>query len=118
MKLIQTLADVHALKAQKHLPSFYVEEIESQFLVWYEAENEGEPIDTFSLPSHACIYHLEQEEDEYVIMDDILAIEFVELERVGGDTYYRIGKMLEHEMSIIYFLEGTLSPKIELWLAN
>lgn len=46
---IQTMADVHALEADKHLPPFYVEVVKNQFLIWYEAESEGESLDKFSL---------------------------------------------------------------------
>lgn len=35
MKVIQTMADVLAFKADERLPSFYVGEVEHQFLMWY-----------------------------------------------------------------------------------
>jgi len=60
---IQTLSDVQVLERGKNLPSFYIEEIKNQFLLWYEAENDGEKIQDFSLPSHACIYHFDHAND-------------------------------------------------------
>lgn len=118
MKRIQTMADVHALKAEEHLPSFYVEEIKNQFLTWYEAENEGESVDNFSLLNHSCIYHFDEEKDMQFIIDCIANVEYVEVENIEGQKYFRIGLMQDHQMSIIYFLEGTLPRRIEMWLAN
>lgn len=118
MKLIRTMADVHALKAEEHLPSFYIEEIKNQFLMWYEAENEGESVDDFSLLHDSCIYHFDEEEDMHLIMDCIADVEYVEVENIEGKNYFRIGLMQDHQLTIIYFLEGTLPRRIEVWLAN
>ncbi|MBS4207118.1 hypothetical protein [Bacillus sp. FJAT-50079] len=118
MKRIQRMKDVHVLKTRKHLPSFYVEEIENQFLMWYEAENEGESLKEFSLLNHSCIYHFDKEEDMQMLVDYIGDVEYVEVENVAGKKYFRIGLMQDHHISIIYFLEGTLPRKTERWLTN
>ena len=87
---IQTMADVHALEADEHLPPFYVEEVKSQFLIWYEAENEGESLDKFSLPSYSCIYHFDKEEDMKVLIDRMNALEFVDVEKTDGKKYFQL----------------------------
>ncbi|GAA4067324.1 hypothetical protein [Amphibacillus indicireducens] len=115
---IQTMADVHALEADEQLPSLYVEEIKNQFLIWYEAENEGESLDEFSLPSYSCIYHFDREEDMQVLIDHMNALEFVDVEKIEGQKYFRIGLMQDHQMSLIYFLERTLPRKTERWLES
>ena len=118
MKVIRTKADVLALKADEHLPSFYVDEIYQQFIGSYEAENEGEEIEVFSLPVHACIYHFNDKKDWQVLKKLMPHIEYVDTEIVDGCKYYRIGIMQDHQMSIIYLLEGTLPQKAEQWLGN
>src|SRR5699024_2411385 len=115
---IQMMADVHALEADEHLTSFYVEEVKNQFLIWYEAENEGESLDEFSLQPYSCIYHFDKEEDMQMLIDYMNALEFVDVERADGKKYFRIGLMQDHQMSIIYFLEGTLPRKTEHWLES
>src|SRR5690625_3237480 len=109
MKVIQTLADVQSLKNDERLPSFYVEEIYNQFLWTYESVAEGEAIDDFSLESYTCIYHFDDENDLQMLVKFAESIEYVDTEVVGGIKYFRIGIMQGHEMSVIYFLEGTLS---------
>ena len=118
MKVIQILADVQALERDEHLPSFYIDEIESQFRLWYEAENKGEEIQEFSLPSWACIYHFNQATDVRMLESYLSDIEYVEIERIDGVKYFRIGIMKDHQMSIIYFLEGTLPYRIEKCLEH
>ena len=119
MRRIQKMVDVHALKMEKHLPSFYVEEIKNQFLMWYEAENECESLKEFCLSNHSCIYHFDKKEDIQMLVDYIDDVEYVEVEEnVAGQKYFRIGFMQDHHMSIIYFLEGTLPRRIERWLAK
>jgi hypothetical protein len=90
--------------------------IESQFLEWYEAENNGESVTTFRLESHSCLYHLESKKDTSFISDQLLHIEFVEYETIEENRYFRIGLMKDHEMSLVYFLKGTIEQKIEGWL--
>lgn len=118
MKVIQTLADVQALERDEHLPSFYIEEIKNQFLLWYEAENEGEEIKDFSLPSYACICHFNHSNDGRMLQNYVNDIEYVDIERMDGVKYFRIGIMQDHQMSIIYFLEGTLPYRTEKWLEH
>lgn len=120
MKVIQTLADVNSLKDDGRLPSFYVDEIYQQFIGSYEAENEGESLDEFSLPPHACIYHFDKKEDVQMLVDNVGSLEYVDVDKVEGKKYFRIGLMQEqdHEISVIFFLEGTLPDKTEKWLEN
>src|SRR5690625_2217737 len=115
---IQTLSDVQALEQGEHLPAFYIEEIKSQFRRWYEAEDEGEKIQDFSLPSHACIYHFNHRNDWRILQSYVNDIEYVDTERIDGLKYFRIGIMQDHQMSIIYCLGGTLPYKTEKWLEN
>lgn len=116
MKKIQTIADIEELKARNTLPLAYIQVIEMQFVEWYEAEGEGKPYATFQLPNHTCIYHLEDETDTGIIMDQIINVEFVDIEEGEGWKCFRVGLMQDHQMIIIYFLEGTLPRKIEKWL--
>lgn len=118
MKVIQTMENVHALEKAERLPTFYLEEIKNQFLMWYEEENDGEDIEDFYLPSYACIYHLNHENDLRMLQNCLNDIEYVDTERINGIKYFRIGIMKEHQVSIIYFLEGTLPFKTEKWLEN
>ena len=118
MKVIQTLADVQSLKNDERLPSFYFKEIYNQFLWTYESVAEGEVIDNFSLEPHACIYHFNDETDLQMLEKFAESIEYVDKEVVGSIKYFRIGIMQDHEMSVIYLLEGTLPYKTERWLEN
>lgn len=118
MKVIQTLADVHSLKDDGRLPSFYVNEIYLQFIGSYEAENEGESLDEFSLLPHSCIYHFDKEEDMQMLVDNVGALEYVDVDKIEGKKYFRIGLMQDHQMSIFFLLEGTLPRKTEQWLEN
>lgn len=47
------------------------------------------------------------------------SIEYVDAEVVDDMKYFRIGIMHDHdEISVVYFLEGTLPYKTEKWLEN
>lgn len=116
---IQTLADVHSLKDDECLPSFYIKEIYHQFIGTYEAMATDVEIDSFSLPSHACIYHFNDMNDWQMLQELLENIEYVDTEVVDEMKYFRIGIMQDHGMlSVIYFLEGTLPYKTEKWLEN
>lgn len=52
------MADVHSLKDDERLPSFYIKEIYHQFIGSYEAMADDEEIDEYVLPLHGSIYHL------------------------------------------------------------
>lgn len=114
MKRIQTYADIEMLEQEEKLPVFYIDEIKRQLLGIYEAEGENESLTTYSLPNYACIYHLNKSDDKQWLFEKIQQFEFVEVEK----GYYRIGIMEDHQMSLVYFLKGTFSEKIETWLAN
>lgn len=116
MRVIQTLADVQALENDEHLPSFYIEEIKSQFLLWYESENDGEEIHEFTLPLHTGIYHLNHREDADMIEEHVNDIEFIDIGQMGEMKYFRIGIMRDHQMSVIYVLKGKLPYETESWL--
>jgi|SRR5699024_1175135 len=116
MKVIRTLADVQSLENDEHLPLFYVEEINNQFVWSYEAESDGEELEAFTLPLHACIYHFNHEDDLQMLVKHVNNIEYVDTEIVEGTKYFRIGIMHDHEIFVIYFLEGTLPYKTEKWL--
>lgn len=118
MKVIRTLADVHSLKDDERLPSFYFKEIYNQFLGSFEAMADDEDIDSFSLPAHACIYHFNHESDWQMLPKLVNNIEYVDTVIADGVKYFRIGVMQDHEMSVIYFIEGTLPYKTEKWLEN
>ncbi|RDW21368.1 hypothetical protein CWR48_02890 [Oceanobacillus arenosus] len=114
MRRIQTFADIKALKQTENLPALYIEEIKQQFVGMFEAEGEGKTLDTFSLPTHACLYHLNESDDKHWLFGLIEQVEFIEVEK----EYYRIGIMQDHQMNIVYFLKGTFTEIIETWLAN
>lgn len=118
MKVIQSWADVQSLTEDEHLPSFYVEEIEKQFLLWYESENNGESIQDFFLPRESCIYHFNHVKDIEVLQKYVNNIEYIEAKTIKDEKYFRIGIMEDHQMSLIYFVEGTLPYKTEKWLEN
>jgi hypothetical protein len=118
MKIIQTIADIEELKARSTIPFIYLKEIEAQFLEWYEAEGEDDELVKFRLPFPSCIYHLEDQEDASFIADHILEIEYIEKEETEECGYFRIGLMKGHQMSLVYFLEGTLGERFEQWLQN
>jgi|SRR5699024_8540254 len=118
MRVIRTLADVQSLKDDERLPSFYFEEIYNQFLWTYESVAEGEAIDDFSLAPHTCIYHFDEEDDLQMLEKFAESIEYVDTQVIEGLKYFRIGIMQDHEISVIYFLEGILPYKTEKWLDN
>ncbi|MEI3610187.1 hypothetical protein [Pseudogracilibacillus sp. SO10305] len=109
---IQTMADIQALQKNKDLPSFYIEEIKYQFSMWYEADNDGESLYEFCLPPYSCIYHFDKATDINVFTALWNEIEYVDVEKINGQKYFRIGIMHDHEMSIIYALEKTLPRRI------
>jgi len=115
---IQTLADVQSLANDECLPHFYIEEINEQFRWFYEAENEGEEIEEFSLSAQACIYHFNDEKDRQMLEKQVDAIEYVDMEEIDEAKYFRIGIMQDHQMSVIYFLAGTLPIDVEKCLEN
>lgn len=112
------MADIQALQQNKKLPSFYVEEIKYQFSMWYEAENDGESLYEFCLPPHSCIYHVDEVEDINRFIELLKKKEYVDVEKIDGQKYFRIGFMDDHEMSIVYLLEKTLPEKIEKLLES
>ncbi|MED0665950.1 hypothetical protein P4T04_06415 [Bacillus badius] len=116
MKMIQTLADIEVLKVWSTLPLPYIKVIEQQFMERYEAEGNGESITAFRLPTESCLFHLEDDSDTQLLLDYLIKAELVEYKATGDLMYYQISLMNDHQMSLIYFLEGTLSPKIEQWL--
>lgn len=118
MKRIQTMVDVQALEKEEHLPSYYKREIKDQFLLYYDFEGEGEAMESFSLPIHNCIYLLEDEEDGKMILDQLMKIEFVDIEGSAERRYFRIGIMHDHQMSTLYCLEGVLSDELEKYLVS
>ncbi|MBG9550261.1 hypothetical protein [Cytobacillus firmus] len=113
MKIIQCIADIEELKSRSTIPLPYLNIIETEFFEWFEAEGNGEPIIAFRLPTHSCIYHLEDEQDTSFIANQILKIEFVEYETAADRKYFRLGLMNEHEMSLVFFLEGTIEQRME-----
>jgi hypothetical protein len=113
MKRIQSIADIEELKARGTIPHHYLVVIDTQFQEWYEAENTGESLDVFQLPIDSCIYHLEDEKDGGFILDQLIHVEYVEIEEVDGYKYFRIGIMNDHQMNLVFFLEGTLQPRTQ-----
>lgn len=118
MKIIQSIADIEKLKERSALPTKYIKIIEDQFLEWYESENEGEPLVSFRLPNHTCMYHLENENDGEFIYKQLIHLEFVDVEENEEVKYLRMGIMDDHQMHLVYVLEGTLEPSFEEWLKN
>ncbi|WP_433744952.1 hypothetical protein [Falsibacillus pallidus] len=116
MKIIQCLADLEELKSRSTIPISYLRVIETQFLEWFEAEGADESFVSFRLPRESCIYHLENQQDSGFIVNQLLQVEFVEYETADDHRYFRMGLMNEHEMSIVFFLEGTINEKLEEWL--
>lgn len=116
MKTIRTFADIEKLKEMGTIPIEYVTAIESEFLDWFEAEGTGESQKEFEMPQHTCMYHLEDNHDIAFLSNQILDIEYVEKEELEDCNYFRIGLMNDHEMNLVYFLEGTLEQRFEEWL--
>ena len=108
--------DLERLKEMGRIPLEYVSVIESEFMNWFEAEGAGESLMTFEMSHHACMYHLEDNNDTTFLSNQILNIEFVEEEELEDCVYFRIGLMNDHQMNMVYFLEGTLDQKFEEWL--
>jgi len=61
---------------------------------------------------------LEHEEEEDYLLRQLKDIKFVETKQMDGFMYFRIGVLYDNETNVIYFLEGTLHPKLEQWLSN
>ncbi|MFD2679255.1 hypothetical protein [Bacillus seohaeanensis] len=113
MKRIQTIADIEALKIQSNIAKSFLNVVELEFMNWFEAEGTEESLTSFRLPNHACIYYLEGERDTSFIANQSLFIEYVEKEVTDDCTYFRIGIMNDHEMSVIFFVEGMLDEQFE-----
>lgn len=118
MQRIQSIADIQQLQQKQQFPNPYLEILYQQFKQWFEATSEYDDLLTFQLPTYACIYHLDNEEDTGFLMDQIIHVEYVETDKVDGMKYFRIGLMQDNHMSLIFFPEGTLAPKIEKWLES
>jgi hypothetical protein len=116
LKIIQTLSDIEELKARGNVNLNYLRVIEEEFINWFKAEGNAESLTSFRLPNEACIYHLEEKEDASFISSQMLSIEYIEKETSEDCVYYRIGIMNDHQMSLLYFLEGTFGLSFEQWL--
>lgn len=104
---IQTTDDVNRLNLEDGLPASYVKEIDFYFKAWVEEINERR------LPSHACIYHFDKEDDGQMLMNHLHEIEYVDVETASDGKHFRIGLMQDHQMSLIFVLSGVLLPGIE-----
>lgn len=113
MKIIQTLSDIEELKARGNVDLNYLKIIEEEFINWFEAEGNGESLTSFRLQNDSCMYHLEEKEDASFISSQMLSIEFIEKESIEDCGYFRVGIMNDHQMSLIYFLEGTFDSYFE-----
>jgi hypothetical protein len=116
MKRLQTIADIEELKTRGNIATSFLNVIESEFMDWFEAEGTGESLTSFRLPNHSCMYLLEDDKDTNLIVEQIVNIEFIEKEVTNDCSYFRIGLMNDHQMNLIFFLEGTLDSKYEQWL--
>ncbi|MFD1734995.1 hypothetical protein ACFSCX_00315 [Bacillus salitolerans] len=116
MKMIQHISDIEELKARSSVPIEYIKEIESEFLSWYEAEETGETLIEFRLPTESCMYHLEGKEDAQFIVKQMLHVEYIEKEELVDCSYFRIGIMNDHQMNVLFFVEGTIDKRFEQWL--
>lgn len=115
MKEIQTIADLNALKQQEHIPNHYVEEIIQQFLAW-QRELSDEELESLQFPLQICMYHLDNQEDAEILLNLKHDIEYVNLEKIEGTKFFRIGLMQEHQISLLFVLENILSKEIKKWL--
>ena len=113
---IRRISEIERLKELGRIPLEYVKAIESEFVTWFEAEGTGESLIEVEMPQHACMYHLEDKNDITFLSNQILNIEFVEKEELPDCVYFRIGIMNDHQMNLVYFLEGTLEQRFERWL--
>lgn len=118
LKIIQSIADIEELKARNNLPLAYIRIIETQFIDWYEAEGSREGIRNFRLPGGSCIIHLENDQDSNMVLDQWMNIEFVEHENINQCQFFRVGVMSDHQMHLLFFLEGTIHPLLEKRLKN
>ncbi|PKG24282.1 hypothetical protein [Niallia nealsonii] len=116
MKIIKTLSDIEELKARGNIDFNYLKALEEEFINWFEAEGNGELLKSFRLPNWSCIYHLEEKDDANFIASQMLHLEYVEKESKDNCMYFRIGIMNDHQMILLYFLEGTFDSHFEQWL--
>ncbi|KMY55627.1 hypothetical protein AC623_18225 [Bacillus sp. FJAT-27231] len=114
--MIQALADIEALKVFSILPLPYIKVIEEQFLEWYEARNNGESAMVFRLPSESCLLHLEDESDTQLLLNHLIKVISIDYKEIEDLKYYRMELLDNHQLNLIYFLEGTLHPRLEKWL--
>lgn len=116
MKRIRKITDIEELKEMGSIPLDYVTVIESEFITWFEAEGVGDSLDEFEMPQYACMYHLDDKHDTTFLSIQKVNIEFVEKEELKGCAYFRIGIMNDHQMNLVYVLEGILDHDFEEWL--
>lgn len=118
MQIIQSLADLEMLKILYKLPNEYTKVIEQHFMKRYEAEGNGQTILGFRLPDESCIYHLSKEDDEHIILQHINNIQDIKVKQIEGKTYFEIEVLVDGNVSIYIFLEGTFDGWTEQWLSN
>ncbi|WP_156505903.1 hypothetical protein [Bacillus sp. SJS] len=116
MERVTRFLNISELETKGTFPHLFIDIVKMQFLDWYKAEGTGESLEDFCLSSSSCIYILETEKDDQFLLQNLLDIEFVEREECKGCVYFRIGFMNDHQMNLVYFLEGSIGDRLEKWL--
>lgn len=109
---IQTIEDVYKLKLKDCLPVSNEKELEYCFKAWLEEINER------TLPSHACMYHFDHEEDGKMLVNHLYEIEYVDVETAPNGKYSQIGFMQSHQIFLIFILQRLSPREVENWLED
>ncbi len=118
MQMIQSLADLGMLKIMYTLPAKYTKVIEQHLMKRYEAEDNSVNMVGFRLPTEACIYHLTSRNDEHELLQHINDYQHVKVKSIGDKRYFEIKVVVDGDVNIYLFLEGTLDGWTEQWLSN
>ena len=118
MQMIQSLADLEMLKILYNLPYEYSKVIEQHLMERYEVEGNGGNVLGFRLHDESCIYHLTKEDDEHELLQHINNFQYVKVNRLGDKNYFEIKVVVNDDVNIYLFLEGTFDSRTEQWLSN
>lgn len=118
MKKIQTINDIECLKAANSVPIELIKQIERDFLEIYEAENIEVYLIEYRLPTWQALFVFEKGGDVLSILNDLIALEYIEKLKVEKLEYYRCAVRNEHDLQIYYSQMNIHDEKIEEWLVE
>ncbi|RBP94754.1 hypothetical protein DFO70_104397 [Cytobacillus firmus] len=103
MKKIQCLKDFK--KVECILSNHFVEYLKSEFYGLYDYLNNGDKLESFSLPNYQNMVILEEDEEINIILNSTLNIEFVEEVELTQLVIYRIGINIDEDVQLYFAIK-------------